>query len=380
MPRIIEPRYGRLLDDFRVGDVYYHPWEVTIDNGMLAMFAASFLDPNPLYSSRRFARELGFRDCVVHPLVLLNLALSFSVHDVSEQAIAHLAYIDLKFPNAAYSGDTLSVYSEILGVRVSESKPDRGVVHLRTTGINQDGAIVVTFERKALIPTGNLKGRAHADLVEEGTNKNQPQDGSDESNSRDSLATMPTELEGEIKIPAWPGRPRGCFEDFEVGDVILHSIGHTVGESEHMQLTILTRNTHPLHFDEVYCRERSFTKTRIVEGGLVFAWIASLASRDTTANALWEVGYDKGSHPNPVLAGDTLYAASRVIEKQKRDQQTGTVSFKLIGVKNERPATLLAAGLDLFGCRFDQKVFEIEHEVLLPNCLAKQLVRRIPYS
>ena len=131
--RTIQPKYGRLLDDFVVGDTCHHPWEVTIDDGMLAMFAASFLDPNPLYSSRRFARELGFRDRVVHPLVMLNLGLSFTVHDISEQAIAHLAYIDLTFPNAAYSGDTLSVSSEILGVRVSESKPDRGLVHLRTT-------------------------------------------------------------------------------------------------------------------------------------------------------------------------------------------------------------------------------------------------------
>ena len=355
---IVEPKYGRLLDDFQVGDVYHHPWEVTIDDGMLAIFAASFLDPNPLYSSRRFARDLGFRDRVVHPLVMLNLALSFTVHDVSEQAIAHLAYIDLKFPNAAYSGDTLSVYSEILGVRVSESKPDRGIVHLRTTGVNQDGVVLVTFERKALIPTGKLEGRAHP-TSSASTAPRGP------SPSNGSIA-IPVELRSEIKTPTWPGRPRGLFEDFEVGDVIHHSNGHTVGESEHMQLTILTRNSHPLHFDEVYSREHSFMKTRVVEGGLVFAWVASIASRDTTANALWEGGYDKGSHPNPVLAGDTLYGASKVIEKQDRDERTGVVRFKLVGVKNERPATLLAAGVDLFDGEVEQRVFEIERTLLLP--------------
>jgi 2-methylfumaryl-CoA hydratase len=361
-----------LLDDFGVGDVYHHPWEVTIDDGMMAMFAASFLDPNPLYSSRRFARELGFRDRVVHPLVMLNLALSFSVHDVSEQAIAHLAYIDLKFPNAAYSGDTLSVYSEILGVRVSESKPDRGVVHLRTTGINQDGVVVVTFERKALIPTGKLEGRAHPDVA--GRTAKKAESAGDSSSSEPhsehrlkSMLPLPAELAGEIKTPAWPGRPRGLFEDFEFGDVILHSIGHTVGESEHMQLTILTRNSHPLHFDAVYCRERSFTKTRVVEGGLVFAWAASLASRDTTANALWEIGYDKGSHPAPVLAGDTLYAASRVIEKRDYSKQAGIVRFNLVGVKNDPPVDLTKQGINLFEDKLDQKVFEIERTILLPK-------------
>lgn len=372
--RTVEPKYGRLLDDFQVGDVYHHPWEVTIDDGMLAMFAASFLDPNPLYSSRRFARDLGFRDRVLHPLVLLNLALSFTVHDISEQAIAHLAYIDLKFPNAAYSGDTLSVYSEILGVRVSESKPDRGVVHLRTTGVNQDGVVVVTFERKALIPTGKLEGRAHPDVVQGAPQTTDPVAGSSrsEAGSEHRLKSMlpgelPPELAAEIKTPAWLGRPRGLFEDFEAGDVILHSIGHTVGESEHMQLTILTRNSHPLHFDEIYCRERSFTKTRVVEGGLVFAWAASLASRDTTANALWEIEYDKGTHPAPVLAGDTLYAASRVIEKVDHNQQAGIVRFKLIAVKNETPSSLIGRGVDLFEGKFDQRVFEIERTVLLPK-------------
>jgi 2-methylfumaryl-CoA hydratase len=372
--RTIQPKYGRLLDDFQVGDLYHHPWEVTIDDGMIAMFAASFLDPNPLYSSRRFARELGFKDRVVHPLVMLNLALSFTVHDISEQAIAHLAYIDLKFPNPTYSADTLSVYSEILGLRVSESKPDRGVVHLRTTGVNQDAVVVVTFERKALIPTGKLAGRAHPDAVQVAVGEAKPvsEFSSFEAGSKDRLksvlpGTLPSQFAGEFKSPAWPGRPRGLFDDFEVGDVILHDIGHTVGESEHMQLTILTRNSHPLHFDEVYCRERSFTKTRVVEGGLVFAWTASLASRDTTANALWEIGYDKGSHPNPVLGGDTLYAASRVLEKRDRDGHTGVVRFKLVGVKNERPATLLASGLDLFDGKFAPKVFEIERTILLPK-------------
>ena len=368
-PRIIKPTYGRLLDDFRVGDVYHHPWEVTIDDGMLAMFAASFLDPNPLYSSRRFACELGFRDRVIHPLVLLNLALSFTVHDVSEQAIAHLAYIDLKFPNAAYSGDTLSVHSEILGVRVSESKPDRGVVHLRTTGVNQDGIVLVGFERKVLIPTGKLEGRSHPEPVHAAvrTDEQVVSSSSSEAGSEEHrLKSVPPELADEIKTPKWPGRPRGLFEDFEVGDVILHSIGHTVGESEHMRLTILTRNSHPLHFDEVYCRERSFMKTRVVEGGLVFAWTASLASRDTTANALWEIGYDKGSHPGPVLAGDTIYAASRVLEKHGHNERAGIVRFKLVGVKNDTPIILIRQGIDLFEGRFDQKVFEIERAVLIP--------------
>lgn len=366
LPRVIEPQYGRKLDDFRVGEVYHHPWEVTIDDGMMAMFAASFLDPNPIYSSRRFARDLGFRDRVVHPLLLMNLALSFTVHDVSEQAIAHLAYIDLKFPNAAHAGDTLSVSTEVLGARRSESRTDRGVVHVRTTGVNQDGLPVVYFERKALIPAGTLEGRAHPPL-------SQPRDAMSRTSGallqppQTMKEPLPKELALQIRVPRWAGRPAGLFEDFHTGDIILHSTGRTVGESEHMQLAVLTRNSHPLHFDELYSRERSFARTRVVEGGLVFAWAATLASRDTAANALWELGYDRGSHANPVLGGDTLYAASRVIETREHSERAGVVRFHLVGVKNERPAALIASGVDLFAGQFEQKVFEIERAVLLPK-------------
>lgn len=365
-PRVIEPQYGRKLDDFKVGEVYQHPWEVTIDEGMMAMFAASFLDANPLYSSRRFARDLGFRDRVVHPLLLLNLALSFTVHDVSEQAIAHLAYMDLKFPHAAHSGDTLSASTEVLGVRPSASRPDRGIVHVRTTGVNQDGLPLVYFERKALIPAGTLADRAHPPHSHAATNP--PRASGPLSQPPQAMKEpLPKELALVIRAPRWAGRPAGLFEDFHAGDVILHSGGRTVGHSEHMQLTMLTRNSHPLHFDEVYSRERSFARTRVVEGGLVFAWAASLASRDTTANALWELGYDRGSHPNPVLGGDTIYAASRVTDTRNHSARAGVVRFHLVGVKNRQPAALIKDGVNLFTDGFDEKVFEIERAVLLPK-------------
>lgn len=366
--KIFAPQYGRLLDDFKMGDIYPHLWEVTLDEGMLAMCAASFLDPNPLYASRRFALDLGFRDRVVQPLVLMNLALSSSVHDVSEQAIAHLAYINLRFPNAAYAGDTLSFTSEVLEARTSDSKPDRGIVHVRTTAVNQDGLAVVTFERKALIPAGRLENRAHPDVSEKFTAIHS----SGNLLSHPDALALPPELIAEIKIPNWAGRPQGLFEDFSEGDMYLHGNGRTIGASEHMQLTMLTRNSHPLHFDEIYSRERSFMKTRVVCGPLVFAWIASLASRDTTANALWDLGYDKGTHPAPVLAGDTLFAASQVLEKRPHNEQTGVVKFHLVGVKNQKPAALRQAGVNLFKDQFAEKVFEIEREILLPKRSALQ--------
>src|SRR5690242_9692065 len=152
------PRHGRHIDDFVPGAVYAHPWDVTIDEGMLSFFAASFQDATPTYASRAAATALGLRDRPVHPLVLLNFGISFSVHDVSERAIAHLAYIDVRFPEACYPGDTVRATSRVLGKK-EVSSGDKGVVHVRTELVNQEGLVVCSFERKALVRAGRVAGR-----------------------------------------------------------------------------------------------------------------------------------------------------------------------------------------------------------------------------
>jgi 2-methylfumaryl-CoA hydratase len=353
------PRYGRLLEEFEVGAVFHHPWEVTVDTGMLALCAASFLDATPVFASAQYARALGFRDRPIHPLALLNFGLSFSVHDVSEQAIAHLAYIDVRFPEACYFGDTLRACSTVLGVKRSK-EGERGVVHVRTVLSTEDERVVCRFERKVLVRAGGrLPDRASL-----------------------PASTLPCAAETAARVPVEFGRPlnlpksapgfAGFFEDFAPGEAICHDVGRTVGESEHMQLTTMFRNTHPLHLEEPYAIA-GFAKTRVVYGGLVFAWVVSLASRDTSGNVLWEAGFDNGAHPAGVVAGDTLYAASRVLRCETLTGCYGSVTFKLVGTKNVKPAALLDEGADLFADelakessnRLPDKVFEIERTVLM---------------
>ena len=341
MPSQRSPRYGRLLSDFAQGQTYEHPWDVTIDAGTIALFQASFLDATPTYASAAYAKALSFRDRPVHPLLLLNLGLSFSVHDVSEQAIAHLAYLDVRFPSACYPGDTLRASSTVLDAKPSSSS-DKGVVHVRTVVETADGGVVCVFERKALVRAGKLEGRVDSPWL-------------GEERKVGEVQRVPENLRDRIVLPQRRGGFAGFYEDFEVGDVIAHEVGKTIGESEHMQLTALMRNSHPLHFDEVYCREHSFAKTRVVYGGLVLAWVATLASRDTTGNVLWDVGFDRGAHPNGVVAGDTLYATSKVLEKKDFDDKTGIVTFRLVGTKNVPGAKLLAEGKDLFAPELDKK-------------------------
>lgn len=347
----IEYRYGRLLSDFKPGDTYAHPWEVTVDGGAVALFQASFLDATTIYSSAVHAKSCGLKDRPLHPLLCLNYALSFSVHDVSEQAIAHLAYIDVRFPDAGYVGDTVRARSTVLGVKPASSG-DKGVVHVRTILQTTDGRALCAFERKALIRAGALNERPQS--------------------ANASGAPVP-ELKSFPSVPAAIRGGEGGFgpyaNDFEVGQVFAHGIGKTIGESEHMQLTALVRNSHPLHFDECYCKDNSFTKQRVVYGGLVLTWVATLASRDLAGRALWEAGLDAGAHPNGVVGGDTLYAASKVLAVEG-----DRVTFRLVGIKNRTShSALVEYGDSLFDeelkreHKIKEKVVEITRTLLIPR-------------
>jgi len=332
---IHEPRYGRLLDDFVPGDVYAHPWDVTVDEGMLALFAASFQDAVPTYASRAAARALGLRDRPVHPHLLLDLGLSLSVHDVSERAIAHLAYIDARFPEACYPGDTVRASSKVIAVK-PVSAGDKGVVHVRTQLVTDSGALVCSFERKALIRAGHVGG-------------DRPRDPPHDVVQLDAdPPRAPSVLLGELPPLSRRGGFAWFWEDLQVGDVIVHAVGRTVSEAEHMQLTTVMRNSHPLHVDEHYCRTGSFTKTRVVYGGLVLSWVLALSSRDTAGNAVWDLGLDDGAHPSGVLAGDTLYAVSKVLAREPLGPQAGSVTLRVVGLKNTPARPLLDRGLDLF--------------------------------
>lgn len=351
MSKILTPMYGRALADFETGATYQHPWELTVTDGMGALFAASFQDATPVFASREYAKSVNFKDRPLCPMLLLNLGLSFSVQDVSEQCIAHLAYVDVRFPEPCYPGDTLTASSKVISVKPT-SGGERGVVHVRTLLHNQNNALVCSFERLALIRAGKVTGRLG---VAPSTYK-QPE--------VREVPQLPFVLKDGKLRSRRDSRFPGFFEDFSPGDIFAHYNGRTVGESEHMQLTTLLRNTHPLHFDEVYCEEQSFTKKRVVYGGLVLAWTLALTSRDVCGNALWEMNLDKGAHPSPVTAGDTLYAASRVEAKTEVGPDAGAVTFRVVGFKNLHPSQSLADGIDIFTPELGKKTGKIAEKVV----------------
>jgi len=168
-------------------------------------------------------------------------------------------------------------------------------------------------------------------------------------------------------------------EPFQVGEIIVHPNGRTITE-EHMALTYGVGNSHPLHFDRVFSSSLSgkMSGEPIVYGGLVFAWLDGLASRDVSEQAVWELGFTEGYHTQPAFAGDTVTALSRVLaaEPAPEDDAFGIVTFQLIGCKNVSAAAALEKhGADLFvkedskralgKDKISDKIFEIERRLVI---------------
>jgi acyl dehydratase len=142
---------GRYFEDFEVGARYAHHWGRTITNAENAMFSTWTMNVNPIHFNAEEAKRRGFETTPVHPLLVMNVVFGLSVEDLSEKAIAHLGYWKMKFGPPVYPGDTLTSTSEVLDKRPSESRHDRGIVHVRTRGLNQRGEQVIEYERKILV-------------------------------------------------------------------------------------------------------------------------------------------------------------------------------------------------------------------------------------
>ena len=144
--------YGRYLEEFEVGAVYKHWPAKTVTEADDHLFCLITMNHHPLHINDVYAKgsQQG-RNVVVGPLVY-SLALGMSVSDVSGKAIANLATEELKHPAPVFHGDTLFCESEVLEVKPSQSKPDRGTVRVHTRVLNQDGVLVAEFKRIVLVP------------------------------------------------------------------------------------------------------------------------------------------------------------------------------------------------------------------------------------
>src|SRR5439155_7376994 len=86
---------------------------------------------------------------------------------ISENARANLEYRNMRCGVTVYIGDTIEAETTIVWVQPSSREPDRGVVHVHTTGRNQHQEVVLTFQRKVQVWKGDPKAKVEAGALSE---------------------------------------------------------------------------------------------------------------------------------------------------------------------------------------------------------------------
>jgi 2-methylfumaryl-CoA hydratase len=317
---------GHHFEDFRVGMVLRHPAPRTIHGGDLSLYIALTGDRRPLNSSTEFAMSLGFQREVVHDLLAFHVVFGKSVGDISRHAVANLGYADVRFLRAVYPGDTLRAQSEVIGVReVSSGKA--GVVWVTTHGFNQKDQEVLRFTRWVLVEKRDPAAPAPTAVV----------------------PVLPAAVSGrELPVPEelnlqrfdaleWATGGVRRFEDYAVGERVVHGGGVTIDESDHGLGTRLYQNTAHVHFDG-HAMARSRFGRRLVYGGHVISVAHGLA-HEGLENVLRIAAWNSGSHVAPTFAGDTIYAWSEVLDREPQVAPgLGALRLALVAVKDVDPA------------------------------------------
>ncbi len=131
--------------------------------------------------------------------------------------------------------------------------------------------------------------------------------------------------------------PGQYFEDLEVGRAFAHEPGRTVTETDNLLFTALTMNPQPLHLDAEFAKQTLHGRI-LVNSIFTLGLVVGLSVADTTlGTTLGNLGFDKAAFPNPVFVGDTVRAASTVVDRRpsRGKPDRGIVTFEHNGT-NQR--------------------------------------------
>jgi acyl dehydratase len=143
------------LEDLRVGQ-RFESGSHTLTAAEIKAFAAQF-DPQPFHLDEQAATDTLFKGLAASGWHTAAITMRLNVESGLPLAGGIIgASVDLTWPTPARPGDTLHVENEVVELKSSQSKPDRGVVTLLSRTLNQRGEAVqiqtarlVVFRRAA---------------------------------------------------------------------------------------------------------------------------------------------------------------------------------------------------------------------------------------
>lgn len=149
---MIKSTFGNFFEDFEVGNKIRHTLSKTIFESDNNLFSLLTMNHHPVHLNQDYANGRQHGKILVVGTLVFSLVVGMTVPDISGKAIANLNYENIIHNGPVFIGDTLYAETEVLSVRESKSKKDRGIVYVETKAYNQNNDLVLTFRRNVLIP------------------------------------------------------------------------------------------------------------------------------------------------------------------------------------------------------------------------------------
>ncbi len=315
----VKANAGNFFEDFFVGMQIVHATPKTVTEGDVALYTGLTGSRYALFSADRFAQDCGLESAPIDPLLAFHVIFGKTVTDISLNAVANLGYADGMFVAPVYPGDTLRSVSEVIGIK-GNSNGKTGVVYVRTSGVNQNDELVLTYVRWVMVKKRDLDAPAPEAVIPE------------LPASVDAENLVAPMMDAEDWDYELAGSPH-AYEEYTIGEKIDHYDAFTVEEAEHQIATRLYQNTAKVHFNQHEQAQGRFGK-RLVYGGVAISMARSIAFNGL-ANAAQILAINAGAHANPLFAGDTVYAWSEVIDKADISQGFGALRLRLVATKNQ---------------------------------------------
>jgi acyl dehydratase len=150
----------RFFEDFTVGEVHKPSGRVRVEKADVIAFAKQF-DPQPFHLDDEAGRKSIFGRLVAsgwHTAALTMRLVAGSEYRAAEGTIG-MGFDGLRWPIPVLPGDELRIESEVLEMRPSKSRPDRGLIKIRTRTLNQTGQVVQELIANAMVPRRPAKDK-----------------------------------------------------------------------------------------------------------------------------------------------------------------------------------------------------------------------------
>jgi 2-methylfumaryl-CoA hydratase len=342
---------GRYFEDFKLNEVIQHATPRTITQGDSALYISLTGERNPMHCSEPFAISLGYKTSPIDDLLTFHIAFGKTVPDISVNAVANLGYADVRFIQPAFTGDTLSTSSQVIGLK-QNSNGKNGIVWVRSTSVNQNNAPVLSWVRWVMVHKKDFNAPAPETVIPDLPSYV----------ATDQLC-VPQYYDTHDEISFATGG-KYFWEDYHIGERINHPAGMTINDSDHSLATRLYQNNARLHFD-AHLMECTPSGKRLVYGGVVISACRAL-SYEGLENAFNILAINAGTHVNPSFAGDTIYTLTEVLDKwELPNRGVGALRLRMVGLKNIMPEEISTIKSDR---GYHQNVvLDLDYTVLIPR-------------